>query len=90
MDPHEAWNDTIRELCFGNDSSDEEDNLFVATMAAIHESSATQRGAWGGSVPGRRRIQRNRLEGHQRLFNDYFADSPVYPDYIFRRRYKCE
>ncbi|XP_062193495.1 uncharacterized protein LOC133896872 [Phragmites australis] len=59
-------------------------------MAAIHESSATQRGAWGGSVPGRRRIQRNRLEGHQRLFNDYFADPPVYPDYIFRRRFRMK
>ncbi|XP_062230181.1 uncharacterized protein LOC133927809 [Phragmites australis] len=90
MDRREAWKETVRELCFDNDSSDEEDNLFLATVTAFHESSVTQRGAWGGSVPGRRRIQRNRLEGHQRLFNDYFADPPVYPDYIFRRRFRMK
>ncbi|XP_062198867.1 uncharacterized protein LOC133901538 [Phragmites australis] len=90
MDRREAWKETVRELCFGNDSSDEEDNLFLATVTAVHESSATQRGAWGGSVLGRRRIQRNRLEGHQRLFNDYFADPPVYPDYIFRCRFRMK
>jgi maltodextrin utilization protein YvdJ len=27
----------------------------------------------------RRFIQRNCLKGHQRLFLDYFAESPVYP-----------
>jgi hypothetical protein len=86
MDRREAWKETVRELCFGNDSSDEEDNLFLATVSALHESEASQRGPWGGSVPGCRRIERNRLEGHHRLFNDYFADHPVYPDYIFRRR----
>jgi hypothetical protein len=58
MDRREAWKQTVRELCFGNDSSDEEDNLFLATVTAFHESSTAQRGAWGGSVPGRHRIQR--------------------------------
>ncbi|XP_062193599.1 uncharacterized protein LOC133897015 [Phragmites australis] len=90
MDRREAWKETVRELCFGNDSSDEEDNLFLATVSALHESEASQRGPWGGSVPGRRRIERNRLEGHHRLFNDYFADHPVYPDYIFRRRVRMK
>ena len=32
MDRREAWKQTVRELCFGNDSSDEEDNLFLATV----------------------------------------------------------
>ncbi|XP_062201677.1 uncharacterized protein LOC133904231 [Phragmites australis] len=44
----------------------------------------------GGSVPGRKRINRYRHEGHMRLFNDYFADPPVYPDYIFRRRFRMK
>ncbi|KAH9614268.1 hypothetical protein KSS87_007806 [Heliosperma pusillum] len=36
----------------------------------------------------RRYIERNREEGHARLFNDYFADDPVYPAHIFRRRFR--
>jgi len=36
----------------------------------------------------RRNIERNREEGHDRLFNDYFSDSPVYTDEQFRRRYR--
>ncbi|XP_062193527.1 uncharacterized protein LOC133896910 [Phragmites australis] len=30
------------------------------------------------------------MEGHNRLYNDYFADSSVYPDYIFRRRFRMK
>ena len=36
----------------------------------------------------RRRIERNREEGHVRLFNDYFSDNPVYTDAQFRRRFR--
>lgn len=36
----------------------------------------------------RRFIQRNRDVGHARLFNDYFSTNPVYPDKIFRRRFR--
>jgi uncharacterized membrane protein YvbJ len=35
----------------------------------------------------RRTIERNREEGHDRLFNDYFSEAPVYTDEQFRRRY---
>ncbi|XP_021851631.2 uncharacterized protein [Spinacia oleracea] len=31
---------------------------------------------------------RNREEGHNRLFNDYFAENPVYSDKQFRRRFR--
>ncbi|XP_056685390.1 uncharacterized protein [Spinacia oleracea] len=30
----------------------------------------------------------NREEGHNRLFNDYFAENPVYSDKQFRRRFR--
>ena len=77
----------MRELCFSTDSSDEEDELVLATLTAWHaDIEASHRGPWGGSVPGHRRIHRNRMEGHNRLYNDYFADASVYPDYIFHRR----
>jgi hypothetical protein len=42
----------------------------------------------GGSTIGRREINRNWLEGHQRLYNDYFADEPTYPENIFRQRFR--
>ncbi|XP_024010245.1 putative nuclease HARBI1 [Eutrema salsugineum] len=33
-------------------------------------------------------IERNREEGHMRLWNDYFREDPVYPPYLFRRRFR--
>ncbi|XP_074290335.1 uncharacterized protein LOC141617065 [Silene latifolia] len=35
----------------------------------------------------RRNIERNREEGHNQLYNDYFMD-PVYPEDLFRRRFR--
>ncbi|XP_052185170.1 uncharacterized protein LOC127796809 [Diospyros lotus] len=42
----------------------------------------------GGSVLNHRVINRNRAEGHERLYRDYFADSPIYPSQLFRRRFR--
>ncbi|XP_030931209.1 uncharacterized protein LOC115957123 [Quercus lobata] len=44
------------------------------------------------SQPKRRRrsIQRNHLVGHERLFLDYFALTPVYPPTLFRRRFRMK
>ena len=36
----------------------------------------------------RRYIERDRLAGHKRLYLDYFADTPVYPPNLFRRRFR--
>ncbi|XP_062088538.1 uncharacterized protein LOC133795105 [Humulus lupulus] len=33
-------------------------------------------------------IDRGHVEGHQRLFDDYFFDEPVYTKYQFRRRFR--
>ncbi|XP_010450590.1 PREDICTED: uncharacterized protein LOC104770160 [Camelina sativa] len=33
-------------------------------------------------------IERNREEGHNRLWNDYFSESPTYPPHVFRRRFR--
>ncbi|XP_074288085.1 uncharacterized protein LOC141613245 [Silene latifolia] len=35
----------------------------------------------------RRNIERNREEGHNQLYNDYFMD-PVYPEELFRHRFR--
>ena len=40
------------------------------------------------SQPKRRRsIRCNHLAGHERLFLDYFAPTPIYPPVLFRRRF---
>ncbi|KAK9983643.1 hypothetical protein SO802_033168 [Lithocarpus litseifolius] len=36
----------------------------------------------------RRYIDRNHLAGHKRLYDDYFAEEPVYPPKVFRRRFR--
>ncbi|XP_013613948.1 PREDICTED: uncharacterized protein LOC106320127 [Brassica oleracea var. oleracea] len=33
-------------------------------------------------------IERNREDGHNKLWNDYFSDTPTYPHYLFRRRFR--
>ncbi|XP_030970177.1 uncharacterized protein LOC115990490 [Quercus lobata] len=38
----------------------------------------------------RRSIQRNHLVGHERLFLDYFAPTPIYPSALFRRRFRMK
>ena len=42
----------------------------------------------GGSVPGRSVINRDRESADCRLFNDYFSETPLYNDVMFRRRYR--
>ena len=33
-------------------------------------------------------IERNREEWHIRLWNDYFSDTPTYPENFFQRRFR--
>ncbi|XP_013617753.1 PREDICTED: uncharacterized protein LOC106324307 [Brassica oleracea var. oleracea] len=33
-------------------------------------------------------IERNREEGHTRLWNDYFSEDPTFPAHLFRRRFR--
>ena len=42
----------------------------------------------GDSATGRAYIDRDRAGGHQRLYNDYFAENPTYTDKFFRRRFR--
>ena len=36
----------------------------------------------------RRYIDRNHLADHKKLYDDYFAEEPVYPPNLFRRRFR--
>ena len=33
-------------------------------------------------------INRNHLAGHRRLYDDYFAEEPIYPPKLFQRRFR--
>ena len=41
-----------------------------------------------GSIPGHVIIDRGRVEGHKRLYQDYFSENPVFPNHLFRRRFR--
>ncbi|KAI5412496.1 hypothetical protein KIW84_057242 [Lathyrus oleraceus] len=59
------------------DDSDEEEQL------------QNERRSGSSSRPKRRTtVDRGREEGHNRLFNDYFSENPVYTDVQFRRKFR--
>jgi hypothetical protein len=62
-----------------NDSDDDE----IIIKYLMKEGSSSQ-----CDTVQRRYIERDHLQGHERLFLDYFAESPVYPPNIFRRRFR--
>lgn len=43
----------------------------------------------GGSRPGKRpNLNRDFASGHRNILNDYFVENPVYPENLFRRRFR--
>ena len=59
-------------------------NLVIQYLFNQQENQAIH----GGSVHGRCFIHRDRESAHDRLFNDYFSETPKYNDILFRRRYR--
>ena len=73
-------------MSFALDSSNNEDELMLL-IAMEEEELATQgRTRHCGSMLGHAIIDRGHQEGATRLFQDYFADMPVYGHTLFRRR----
>nr|POE53037.1 hypothetical protein CFP56_06895 [Quercus suber] len=69
------------------DSSSDDDELELTLAIAIeelnNEGASTSRRC---SAQPCKFIWRNPLQGHNRLFHDYFVETPVYPPNVFRRR----
>ena len=71
------------------DSSSNDDELELTLTIAIEELNNE-----GASTSRRRSVQphkfiwRNPSQGHDRLFYDYFAETPVYPPNVFLRRFQ--
>ena len=71
------------------DSSDEEEfDLQEEEDLAIILSMHNKRPKHSGSVFGRQKLWRERLEGHNRLMRNYFVKNPTYPESYFRRRFR--
>ncbi|KAK7243211.1 hypothetical protein RIF29_38001 [Crotalaria pallida] len=66
-----------------NDNSKEEMMRII-----LEKQREEQAGSSTRRTGKRRHIERNREEGHTRLFNDYFSEQPVYTDEQFRRRFR--
>jgi hypothetical protein len=63
---------------------DSDDDLEIITRMLEEEGSTSH----CGGTQSRRHIMGNRLQGHERLMLDYFAESPIYPPRLFRRRFR--
>ena len=71
------------------DSSDEEFDIQeeedIAMLLTIH---ANKKPKHGGSVFGRQKLRRERIEADNRLMRHYFVDHPIYPESYFWRRFR--
>ena len=69
---------------------DDSDNEFhmLATLSEgkqiVNKDKTSHR---PGSIVGHAIIQRDRVQGNDRLYRDYFADTPTYGPHLFRRRF---
>ncbi|XP_038707252.1 uncharacterized protein LOC120002560 [Tripterygium wilfordii] len=83
------YHDILGELL--NIDEDSDDDLDITMVAMLEEEEQRRNVAimsHRGSAPGHRVINRNWEEGHQRLWHDYFAEVPVFPPHLFRRRFR--
>uniref|UniRef100_A0A2N9IUF7 Nuclease HARBI1 n=1 Tax=Fagus sylvatica TaxID=28930 RepID=A0A2N9IUF7_FAGSY len=86
--PHRCW---WLEMEMALLESDSDDDIEILSILAMEDERLKRERAstlHRGSIVGRKVIKRNYLQGEERLFRDYFADSPVFPSYIFRRRFR--
>uniref|UniRef100_A0A2N9FEH0 DDE Tnp4 domain-containing protein n=1 Tax=Fagus sylvatica TaxID=28930 RepID=A0A2N9FEH0_FAGSY len=69
--------------------SDSDDEIEILSIFAMEEERLKRERASTsrrGSILGRKVIKRDYLQGQERLFRDYFAESPVFPPHLFRMR----
>ncbi|KAL6498576.1 hypothetical protein OROHE_026517 [Orobanche hederae] len=59
-------------------------NVIIETLLLQQDEQPTH----GGSILGHNVIHRDRLPAAHRLYNDYFADNPMYNETMFHRRYR--
>jgi hypothetical protein len=70
------------------DLEDELDDFMLIVMVEYWKRKHKQRKRYRGSIFGHQVFDRNREEGHIKLYRDYFDENPIYPEKIFRRRFR--
>lgn len=83
MDP--ANSEQIRQFLIDELMDDTEEE---AALMLLKEWKKQQESESSSSRRTRKHLKRDREGGHVRLFKDYFSAEPVYPDNIFRRRFR--
>ena len=86
MDFEDEFYDTVFNKVLESSSSDDEDDLYVATAHIVAETNDKQPYR-RGSINGHRVLNRDRQSGHSKLFQDYSSDDPTYGANYFRRRF---
>nr|TKW28273.1 hypothetical protein SEVIR_3G309700v2 [Setaria viridis] len=72
-------------LVLDSSSNDDDDNFFLSvTHVAVNADESGDETKHRGSIIGHRVLQRDRQEGYQRLYQDYFSDDPTYGHSYFR------
>ena len=80
------------EIFDSSSSEEKEEEEIILALVIEEERLSNVRGSTShrSCIPRRAFIRRNSLEGHQRLFQDYFCVSPSYPPNLFRRRFRMQ
>ena len=68
--------------CSSEEEFDMEEEEDLAMILAMHINKKPKH---GGSVMGRQKIWKYRIDAHNILIRHYFADNAVYPELSFRR-----
>lgn len=68
---------SLVELFFDDSSSDEDEEIEMA-IALYADTMSNKKPEWGGSVPRRLVLYRNRQVDHDKLMDEYFGENPVY------------
>ena len=80
-------------LVYDSDFSESDNDLEMIKVVTMDEElldSEIGASSCRGSVRGRKVIHRDHIQGHERLFLDLFAESPVYPAELFQRRFRMK
>ncbi|XP_028095021.1 uncharacterized protein LOC114295039 [Camellia sinensis] len=77
-------------ILYDSDFDDELETIGIAIMEGQRLAANTSSRSRHNSSQRRKFIWRNSLQGHQRLFLDYFVNPPVYPSNVFRRRFRMK
>jgi hypothetical protein len=68
-----------------DDEYDQEEEENISMLLAYR---AVKKPKIGGSVFGRQKLWRERIEGHEKLMRSYFNENLIFPENYFRRRFR--